>query len=78
VTVQVLLFAGLREQLGTDSVQRSVSPGTTVAELYASLFPSGPEGRLPVLYAMDQEYVPGSTPVRDGAEVALLPPLGGG
>lgn len=78
VAVTILLFAGLRERLGTDTVERMVPAGTTVSELYADLFPVGPQGRLPVLFAMDQAYVSGSTVVRAGAEIALLPPLGGG
>jgi molybdopterin converting factor small subunit len=78
VRVTVLLFAGLREQLGTDRLERVVAAGTTVEALYHACVPARSEGRLPVLYAMDEAYVRASTPVRDGAEVAFLPPLGGG
>jgi len=76
--VEVHLFAGLREQAGASTVQRTVAAGTTVAELYAQMFPAGPSGRMPVMYAVQQAYVPGDTVLEGGVEVAFIPPLGGG
>ena len=76
--VEVHLFAGLREKLGASTVRRDVREGTTVAELYAEMFPVGPAGRMPVMYAVEQAYVAGDTVLRDGVEVAFIPPLGGG
>jgi len=76
--VTVLLFAGLRERLGADRSEQTVAAGTTVADLYAQMFPVGPQGRLPVMFALDQCYVSGTTALHDGAEVAFIPPLGGG
>jgi molybdopterin converting factor small subunit len=72
------LFAGLREQAGASTLLRSVHQGTTVAELYAAMFPVGPSGRMPVLFAVEQAYVPGHTVLTSGVEVAFIPPLGGG
>jgi molybdopterin converting factor small subunit len=31
-----------------------------------------------VLYVLDEDYVPGDTLLRDGAEIAFIHPLGGG
>ena len=76
--VEVHLFAGLREQAGTARLRRRVLSGTTVAELYAELFPAGDAGRMPVLFAVEQAYVRGDTVLRHGVEVAFIPPLGGG
>ena len=52
--------------------------GVTVSELYATLFPAGPEGQMPVAYARNQSAVDGDAVLSDGDEVAFLPPLGGG
>lgn len=71
-------FAVLRERRGCDEERVEVQPGETVEALYARLFPGGAGGRLPVAFAVDHAYVRGDTPLHDGAEVAFIPPLGGG
>ena len=76
--VEVHLFAGLRERAGVSKLHRSVREGTTVAELYAEMFPVGSSGRMPVLFAVEQAYVPGDTVLTRTVEVAFIPPLGGG
>lgn len=79
-TVRITLrhFAVLRERRGVDHEVVVVPAGTTVAQLYAAVFPAGPEGRLPVLFAVDHDYVPASHSLLADAEVAFIPPLGGG
>jgi molybdopterin synthase catalytic subunit len=76
--VTILLFAGLREQMGTGQMERRVPQGTTVQALYHSIVPVGPAGRIPVMFAVDEAYAAPTTILHDGAEVAFLPPLGGG
>lgn len=76
--VTVLYFATLREQRGCSSEQLDVPAGTTLGALYASLFPAGPQGALPVAYARNQEYASPDEPLSEGDEIAFLPPLGGG
>lgn len=71
-------FAVLRERRGLESEVVQVPAGTTVASLYAQIFPPGPHGRLPVLFAVDHAYVPASHALLADAEVAFIPPLGGG
>ena len=55
-----------------------VASGTSVADLYASLFPAGEGGALPVMYAVNQRYVTSDHVLQDGDELAFVPPLGGG
>jgi molybdopterin converting factor small subunit len=76
--VTVRYFAVLRERRGVDEERVDTLPGETVEALYLRLFPPGAEGALPVAYAVGQERVPARTELPDGAEVAFLPPLGGG
>lgn len=76
--VRVRYFANLRERRGTEEELVDLPAGTTAAEAYALLFPAGPEGRLPVMYAVDQAYAAGDTVLDDGVELAFIPPLGGG
>ncbi|MCB9777769.1 MAG: MoaD/ThiS family protein [Alphaproteobacteria bacterium] len=71
-------FAVLRERRGADEEQVQVAPGTTAAALYRQLLPPGPQGALPVMFAVDRCYVPGDTVLEDGVEVVFVPPLGGG
>ncbi len=76
--VRVLYFAALRELRGRREEDLDVPADTTLAQLYAQLFPPGPGGSLPIGFARNQVHVPPSTRVEDGDEVCFLPPLGGG
>ena len=78
IQVDVRWFAVLRERRGCESERVDVVPGTTVADLYDLLHPPGLAGRLPVLYAVNHGYAEASCVLRDGDEVAFVPPLGGG
>ena len=71
-------FAVLRERRGVDAERLVVEPGTTVGELYRRLFPPGPEGTLPVMYAVNLSYARPDQVLSEGDEVAFVPPLGGG
>jgi len=76
--VQVRYFAVLREQRGCDAEAVPLQAGETVGALYARLFPPGPEGTLPVMFAVNQAYVQADAALSPGDEVAFIPPLGGG
>jgi len=76
--VQVHYFAVLRESKGVSMESVEVESGTTMSGLFGILFGSTALAELPVLYAIDEVYVQGDTPVSDGAAVCFLPPLGGG
>jgi molybdopterin converting factor subunit 1 len=79
--IRLLHFASFREAIGRDEESREVAEGTRVGELWAELgsevplfrrFPSPPPA------AVNREYVPADTVLREGDEVAFLPPVAGG
>jgi molybdopterin synthase catalytic subunit len=73
VRVRVRLFAGLRERAGWS--EREVE-AATVADVWGELgLGEEPAG---LLYAVNQEYAERSTPLADGDEVAVIPPVSGG
>jgi molybdopterin synthase sulfur carrier subunit len=78
MSVNVLYFASLREAAGCDS--EVVETPESLPELYASLRKkrgfSLEAGRLRV--AVDGIFVDWGSPVRDGAEIAFIPPVSGG
>jgi len=80
MTITVRFFAALREHRGTDSVEIDAVEGETVRALFERLFPDRPSPSWPgtLMYAVAQEYVEPGSVVRDGDEVAFIPPLGGG
>ena len=81
VRVQLRLFALYRELTGVESLSIDLPAGTTVGGLVAGLRERGGGfARLPAapLAAVNQEFAPIGTVLRDGDEVALLPPVAGG
>jgi molybdopterin synthase catalytic subunit len=80
VAITVLFFAGARDAAGT-SRETLVSTPATVGDLRRRLAEAHP--RLgPVLarsrIAVDQDFAADDAPLRDGAEVAVVPPVAGG
>ncbi|HZR93298.1 MAG TPA: molybdenum cofactor biosynthesis protein MoaE [Gaiellaceae bacterium] len=72
--VTVRLFAGLRERAGAARVE--VDGVERVDDVWAKLdLGDEPAG---LLYALNRAYVDREAPVRDGDEVALIPPVSGG
>jgi MoaE-MoaD fusion protein len=72
--IQVRLFAGLREVAGW--AQREVDGVERVADVWPALeLGDEPEG---LLYAVNREYAEREQELRDGDEVALIPPVSGG
>ena len=78
--VRVLLFASLRERLGAREMSVEVPEGTTAAGLLERLGrqrpPLAAAGRLSV--AVNEEYCDPERILRDGDEIALIPPVSGG
>jgi MoaE-MoaD fusion protein len=73
VPVRVRLFAGLRELAGWSVRELEV---TNVAEIWPQLgLGMEPHG---LLYAVNKTYAERNTPLVDGDEVALIPPVSGG
>lgn len=79
--IEVRLFGPAREAAGAAAVTVEVADGATAGEVVAAVghrFPGLgdllPRSRVAVNHA----YVDASSPVADGDEVAILPPVGGG
>ncbi len=76
--IHVRHFSILREQRGCAHEEVETEEGTTAEMMYLQLFPPGPDGALPVLYAIDAQYVEGDAPLTEGCELVFVPALGGG
>ena len=82
MTVQVRLFAVLRQRAGRDSVEIQVDEGATVADALDALAaqPGLGEilGRVPVRMAVNRDYAEPATELSPDDELALVPPVSGG
>jgi molybdopterin synthase catalytic subunit/molybdopterin converting factor small subunit len=76
VRVVVRLFAGLREQAGTDRRELVLGDGAVLEDVWPALGLGDQPGGL--LYAVNREYADAGQPLADGDEVALIPPVSGG
>ncbi len=79
--VSLLLFAALREAVGQRTLCMEIEDGATVNDLKRRLAVAYPrvEPMLDtVVCAIDDEYVRSEEYLRDGVEVALIPPVSGG
>jgi molybdopterin synthase catalytic subunit len=80
--VNVRLFAMLRERAGTGTVTVEVEDGATVRKAVEAV--SKQHGlaelidRMPIVMAVNREYVPGDHSLHEGDELALIPPVSGG
>ena len=81
MTVRTLFFASYRDLAGTPELSVVLPESARVADLVASLRERGGAwSRLPASpsVAVNMEYATLSHPLRDGDEVALIPPVAGG
>jgi molybdopterin converting factor subunit 1 len=81
MTIRTLFFASYRDLAGTDELALELPDGATARDLVERLRGSGGAWeRLPAApaVAVNLEYVPLATPLREGDEVALIPPVSGG
>jgi molybdopterin converting factor subunit 1 len=79
--VTVLFFGVLKEMLGGESQMLDLPQGATVDALlrhYSELLPQQPKLWPSLAVAVNQSYALGSCVLREGDEVALLPPVSGG
>jgi molybdopterin synthase catalytic subunit len=79
--VKLLFFATLKDIVGARQLQFDVPAGATVADLLTHLEASYPrikDYRPVVLTAVNEEYVDQRTPIHEGDEVAIFPPVSGG
>jgi MoaE-MoaD fusion protein len=81
MTVNVRLFASLRELIGEPTISVDLPDGATVEALRARVgetYPNVQPFLNSIVCAVDEEYVPASHVLRDGDNVALIPPVSGG
>ena len=72
----VRLFAGLRERAGTDRRELDLDDGAAVEDVWPALgLGDEPAG---LLYAVNRTYADPGQALREGDEVALIPPVSGG
>lgn len=80
IRVRVLLFARFAEMMDTTAMDLTLSHPATIASVL-DLLRAAPRGHLlppAPLVARNQEHARLDTPLGDGDEVAVLPPLAGG
>jgi len=79
--VVVLFFAAAREKAGAERRTLDLPEGATIADAWKRLASETP-ALAPVLAscraAVDEEFATATTPLRDGATLAVLPPVSGG
>ena len=81
--VTVKYFANLKQMAGKDEDQFDISEGITLAQLSDLIEKSVPQlGSMvrekKVMVSLNYDVVPLETVVKDGDEIALLPPFSGG
>ncbi len=81
IHVRVRLFAVQRELAGTREVALELPSAATVASAWDALVavhPTLAPGRDSVRFARNGDYADATTALRDGDEVAMIPPVSGG
>jgi len=81
MNIKVLFFGAARDLTGFPEEQIDLPEGQAVSDLrrrYQAQFPSLEAMGVSLLVAVNQEFRPASWPLRDGDEVAFLPPVSGG
>lgn len=79
--VRVKLFAVLKERAGVGELSLDLPDGTNVSSAAAAL-----KEKLPTIaaflersaFAVNRDYADGTTLLRDGDELAVIPPVSGG
>jgi len=81
VTIKVLYFASFREKTGRDEERRQVADGARVGDVWSDLVREVPHfaafPKMPPA-AVNLEYAEADRPLREGDELAFLPPVAGG
>jgi molybdopterin converting factor subunit 1 len=81
MTIDVRLFAILRQAAGAEDLQVDVPDGATVAVAVAAVLERYPGLRRHARYlafAVNQSYAKADAVLNDGDELALIPPVSGG
>ncbi len=79
--VTVRLFARLRELAGAGELTREVPDGSTAQDVWTALtreFPPLADYTKAISVAVNEDYARLTASVRDGDDIAFLPPVSGG
>ncbi|MDB5173643.1 MAG: MoaD/ThiS family protein [Phycisphaerales bacterium] len=79
--ITIRLFAILRERCGVGEVSLNLPPGATVAvarDEFLKTFPQSGDVMARAAFAVNRSYAPAATPLHEGDEVAVIPPVSGG
>ena len=79
--VTVRVFARLRDIVGAPEIAREITEGATVASVWKGLvaeFPELASYEKSMSSAVNADYARMKDAVRDGDEIAFLPPVSGG
>jgi MoaE-MoaD fusion protein len=80
MNVRVVLFAKPRELVGQPNVELALPAGATAADAWSQLSTRYDLGPLPRSFrcAVNSEYAGWNDPLKDGDELAVIPPVSGG
>jgi molybdopterin synthase catalytic subunit len=81
IRIRVRLFAIQRELAGTREVELDLPVGATIESAWSALIglhPALAPGRAYVRFARNADYADADTPLADGDELAIIPPVSGG
>jgi sulfur-carrier protein len=81
ITVTVKLFAAFQEAIATSEMQLDIPANVPVMQVYdrlVSKYPMLEKWRSLTRYAVNLDFVEPDTILKDGDEVALIPPVSGG
>lgn len=79
--IAIKLFAGLRDRAGTGDMSVELEDGATVSDALDLVQQSAPKRWIiptSLMTAVNNEYVPFNKSLKDGDELALIPPVSGG
>ena len=81
ITITLNLFAGLRDAAGSSSICIDVPPEATAAMAFSKaseLYPALNEWTHTVAFARNEHILPRHTPLSEGDQLDVLPPVSGG
>ena len=81
MSIRVLFFASLVDIVGARAQQVDPAEVTDILSVFnkfAAEFPDMESHRASILFALNSEFARPDTPVRNGDEIAFLPPVSGG
>ena len=79
--ITVRFFAILKDRAGTDQTLLDLTPGSTVDDAVQSIkgcYPNVAKDLSRTAFAVNRNYVKPQSVLKDGDELALIPPVSGG